>query len=47
MHALQAEEKGVSPIVTGVIISGSPFCVFVLSPFLGYFVSNDCDPCVH
>ena len=41
---LQAESKGVSPIVLGVIFSSSPFCVVILSPVFGYLVSWCIDP---
>ena len=38
-YSLQAESKGVSPIISGVIIGSAPFCVVVLSPICGYVVS--------
>ena len=42
MHARctsQAALKGVSYTVIGSIVSASPLCVVLLSPFLGYYVS--------
>ena len=38
--SLQAKAKGSSSGVTGVIVSASPFSVFVLSPVVGYLVSS-------
>lgn len=38
MFLIQADKKGASPVVIGVIISSSPCAVMVLSPFLGYLV---------
>ena len=37
---MQAEAKGSSPTITGFIVSSSPLCVVVLSPILGYLVSE-------
>lgn len=36
----EAAEKGSSSILTGIIISCSPLCVVILSPLIGYYVSD-------
>ena len=38
-HTIQAAQKGVSSTLIGSIVSASPFCVVILSPFFGYYVS--------
>ena len=36
----QAQKKGCSVLVVGLVISASPFCVFITSPLFGYLVSS-------
>ncbi len=36
---MQAKSKGASPFTTGIIMSSSAFCVVLLSPVFGYYVS--------
>jgi hypothetical protein len=35
----EAQKKGCSLFVVGLVISASPFCVFITSPLFGYLVS--------
>ncbi len=43
LACLQAERHGVSTIVIGVIISSAPLSVAILSPLVGYIVSQYID----
>ena len=38
---MQAEKKGVSSLLVGIIIGCAPLSLVILSPILGYLVSDN------